>query len=77
MTRSGEAASDPKSANDLDSFVRLVLNDRSLQSELRDANDRRMFVARVAELGRQRGYEFSKEDVEEAMRSNRKKWLKT
>jgi hypothetical protein len=61
----------------LDAFVRLVSDDRLLQAELRDITDRNVFVEQVVEAGRRKGYDFSSADVEEAMRSNRRKWLRT
>ena len=61
----------------LDAFVRLVLSEDALQSELREVVNRQDLVSRVMELGVQNGFEFSVADVEEAMRSNRQQWLKT
>lgn len=62
---------------DLDAFIRLVIDDDSLQTELRETSDRRAFVERVVELGLKSGFDFSSASVEEAMRANRQKWLKT
>ena len=63
--------------NGLDAFVKLVSHDQQLQAELLDTTDKRVFVEKVVEIGRRSGYDFSSADVEEAMRSNRRKWLKT
>ena len=59
----------------LDRFRDLVLQDSGLQAELRDILDPTAFVARVVELGRERGYEFSAAEVEAAMQAERRAWI--
>ncbi|HUR98110.1 MAG TPA: Nif11-like leader peptide family natural product precursor [Pyrinomonadaceae bacterium] len=57
------------SENNFEEFRRLVLTDDSLQKALRDIADRSEFVTRMVELGTERGYQFSSQDVEDALRS--------
>ncbi len=59
----------------LEPFSQLVLSDMSLQEKLRDITDREEFVARVAELGAEHGFEFTSEDVVEALRERNRTWL--
>ena len=56
-------------------FRRLVLDDTSLQKELRDVTERVEFIARVVELGARNGYDFVQADVEEAMIAARREWI--
>lgn len=56
-------------------FRRLVLRDLSLQEKLRDFTKLDPFVNRVVELGRDLGLEFSRDDVAEAMRANKRLWI--
>jgi hypothetical protein len=53
----------------------MVLADESLQAQLRDITEGDEFIAKVIELGEDRGCKFTAEDVEEAMRSNRRTWI--
>lgn len=58
-----------------DAFRKLVLSDDSLQEELRSAADERSLFDKVLTLGRQRGYELSEQDLDDAVRANRRSWL--
>jgi len=55
-------------------FQQFVLADESLQESLRDITERKEFVTRVVELGTKYGYAFTSNEVEEAMRINRRSW---
>lgn len=56
-------------------FSQLVLSDLSLQEKLREVTDREEFIARVVQAGLERGFEFSGEDVVEAMQARNRAWL--
>jgi hypothetical protein len=56
-------------------FRELVLQDLSLQMRLREITERALFIQKVVELGGEKGFQFSPETVEEAMRANRRAWL--
>ena len=57
------------------SFRTQVLEDATIQNELREIVDHARFVERVQELGAQHGHCFSRADVEEAMHAGRRAWL--
>jgi hypothetical protein len=59
----------------LERFRQLVLDDLALQVELRDITDRELFVARVVQLGAERGCRMAGADVEDALRAGRRAWL--
>jgi hypothetical protein len=54
---------------------RLVLGDVSLQQELRQAPDQESLFRMVVALGRDRGYEISEQDLEDAVRMHTRAWL--
>jgi hypothetical protein len=54
---------------------RLVLGDVSLQQELRQAPDQESLFRIVVALGRDRGYEISEQDLEDAVRMHTRAWL--
>jgi hypothetical protein len=56
------------SENKFEEFRQLVLLEESLQKELRGLTDRKEFVNRMVELGAAHGYQFTAQDVEEALR---------
>ena len=58
-----------------DAFRRLVLSDADLQKELIQPADERSLFDKVLALGRERGYTFSEQDLEDAVRANRRGWL--
>lgn len=59
----------------LEQFCREVLLDTSLQEKLRNIDSRPDFIERVIETGAERGFEFSTEDVQEAMQAGYSAWL--
>ena len=61
-------------AKDLDAFLPFVLGDDVLMTELIRYTDRRSFISRVMEIGLENGFDFSEEDVEQSIVSNRKRW---
>jgi predicted ribosomally synthesized peptide with nif11-like leader len=60
---------------DLEQFCSEVLLDPSLQEKLRNTRSTPEFVQRVVETGASRGFEFSAEDVSEAIRAGHRVWL--
>jgi hypothetical protein len=62
-------------ANGFDEFRQLVLSDRALQQDLLQAVDERSLFDKVLARGRERGYAFSEQDLEAAVRINRRGWL--
>jgi hypothetical protein len=56
-------------------FRLLVLSDLALQEELRAIPDSPALFARVLELGRRRGYDFSEQDLQAAANANQRAWL--
>jgi hypothetical protein len=62
---------------DLEHFRRLVLEDISLQEQLRETTDVKSFLELVLKLGREGGCDFNQADVEEALRAGRRAWFET
>lgn len=60
---------------EFEEFRRLVMQDVSLQENLRDLIDPDRFADRVVELGIDRGFKFSSDEVAEAMRENKRAWI--
>jgi len=52
-----------------------VLADLKLQEQLRKTPDKESFQKLVVALGGERGYRFTDADVEEALRTARRKWI--
>lgn len=52
-----------------------VLQDPSLQQSLTGSGSKAEFVTRVVEAGAERGFQFTAEDVIEAMRANQAEWV--
>jgi hypothetical protein len=69
----------PSSPKALSEFCNLVFEDAGLQESLRSVADNHLFVDLVVRLGEERGFSFNGEDVEVALRENRRvqfeKWL--
>ena len=61
--------------NGFEEFREMVLDDEALQEQLRDLMDMDQFVARVVELGRGHGFNFTAYDVGDAIRSSQRSWL--
>lgn len=57
-----------------EAFRKQVLQDTALQARLRDITDRRLFIATVVALGQEWGYQFTAEDVTQAMHASRRAW---
>lgn len=58
-----------------DRFCQIVLDDLALQEQLRKETDKNHFTRLLARLGKERGYDFGVEVVEEALKSSRRAWL--
>ncbi len=63
------------SKESLDQFRRLVLDDDEMQKQLRETPDKESFLALMLRFGAERGYEFTAEDVEEALRDEQRRWI--
>ena len=63
------------SAEELDAFHRHVLTSPTLQARLQAEQDLHGFVPLVVELGAASGFTFSAEDVRDAIRENRRRWV--
>ena len=59
----------------LNGFCSLVFHDFSLQERLREVMDEELFINLVLRLGEERGFNFSEQDVKEALRAKRGAWL--
>jgi hypothetical protein len=62
-------------SEEFEALRRLVLNDLSLQQDLRKASDYESLFRMVLALGVERGYRVSEEDLEEAVRMNNRAWM--
>ncbi len=62
------------SQENLEQFRQLVLLDPLLQAQLRHLPDKPAFIARMLELGAERGYEFTAEELEAALAAGRRAW---
>ena len=62
------------SKENLNQFCISVLADLELQKQLRKLTDRDEFIAHVIELGKESGFEISREDVDSQLRENRRQW---
>ena len=56
-------------------FRTLVLQENSLQEKLRYISDMDEFLEAIIELGNDHGFEFTSQDVREAMQENRRVWI--
>jgi len=63
------------SQESFEQFRNVVLEDLSLQERLRVFTERDEFIASVVESGAERGFQFTAEDVSEAMNANRRGWI--
>ena len=62
------------SESDLDRFRRLVLQDSSLQEQLRNIDDHDAFTTLVVKLAAEGGYLITATEIDEAMRRTRQRW---
>lgn len=60
---------------DFEQFHRMVLQDISLQETLRVIEYRKDFIAAVVKKGKENGFDFGTEDVEEKMNEYRRAWI--
>jgi predicted ribosomally synthesized peptide with nif11-like leader len=59
----------------LEQFRLLVLEDATLQEHLRQTTDRETFIMLIIESGAERGFDFTAEEVREALYASRRAWL--
>lgn len=57
------ATTTTKTASDLEQFYQEVLKDRMLQERLKAATDPENLIELAVELGKEKGYSFTKEEI--------------
>lgn len=62
-------------SEDLEKFRQIVLHDTELQAQLRSVAELDEFVSRIVATGSEHGFVFEANDVNEAMRENRRRWI--
>ena len=63
------------SQENFDRFRNLVLEDVTLQDQLKDITDYQLFADTVVNIGNERGYRFTKLEVESAVNASRRAWF--
>jgi mannose-6-phosphate isomerase-like protein (cupin superfamily) len=56
-------------------FRQLVIKDLALQEQLREKTEKVSFITFFVQLGKQHGYTFGVEEVEEALRASHRTWI--
>lgn len=56
-------------------FQEFVFSNAGVQDRLRAIEDRFEFIEETTQAGREHGYIFTKEDVEECLVASRRRWL--
>ncbi len=74
MKREPSEHSQPRSAADLERFLRLVAADPALAEEFWDIKDKQDFISSVVRRGEELDCWFAAADVEEAMRASWRAW---
>ncbi|HKA21360.1 MAG TPA: aspartyl/asparaginyl beta-hydroxylase domain-containing protein [Blastocatellia bacterium] len=64
-----------QSTDAFDRFCNLVLQDLTLQEQLKDVMDKELFFEMVVRLGNERGYHFSVNEVRAAFKARRRAWI--
>ncbi|HJQ69182.1 MAG TPA: aspartyl/asparaginyl beta-hydroxylase domain-containing protein [Blastocatellia bacterium] len=59
----------------LERFRQAVLDDKGLLDRLRECGNKNLFIKLLVHLGRERGFSFTRDDVDEALRQSRRAWL--
>ena len=68
------AESSEETKERFEEFRQLVLQDASLQEKLRATHNLKAFLSLILQLGEDRGYIFTAEDVDDALREARRAW---
>lgn len=63
------------SAENFAHFYSIVLSDLSLQAQLRELDNKSVFMEKVIELGAENGFVFTGEDVQEAINESYRVWI--
>ncbi len=61
--------------DEFERFRSAVLQDMKLQRQLRDLQDRELFIQQVVRLGQEHGYAFGAAEVASAMQAGRRAWI--
>jgi len=59
----------------LDQFRQLVLREPSLQARLREPLELSRFLDLMLQEGKERGFDFTAEEVQQALSASRRAWL--
>jgi hypothetical protein len=59
----------------LEKFRQLIWQEPTLQERLRATPDRASFIALTLQLGAERGYSFTVDEIEEALKASQRAWL--
>jgi aspartyl/asparaginyl beta-hydroxylase len=65
----------PSSPAALENFCDAVFENIGLQERLKQVNDKELFIDLVVRLGDENGFNFNAQDVDEALRANRRAWI--
>lgn len=63
------------SQTSLEQFCERVLENQSLQEQLRGITDKTTFLASVVQLGAEQGFSFTIDEVNIAIRGNMQAWI--
>lgn len=63
------------SEDKLSEFRQLIFSDINRQKKLREIKDRQEFIGLIVEMGRERDYDFTADEVENALRDGRRVWI--
>lgn len=63
------------SEDDFEQFRQMVLQQKNLQEKLCDISDKEEFYKSVMKLGRENGFNFTIENIREAMMKNQRAWI--
>ena len=65
----------PSSPEALGLFCDAVFADNRLQERLKQVNDKTLFIDLVVRVGEENGFNFNADDVDRALRENRRAWI--
>lgn len=63
------------SEDDFEQFRQMVLQQKNLQEKLSVISDKEEFYKSVMELGRENGFDFTIENIREALMKNQRAWI--
>lgn len=63
------------SRENFENFRALVWKDAALQQKLRPVTNREAFQLLIVETGQERGFDFTREEVEAALQAGQRAWI--